>query len=207
MINMSTNTADEIIAIEWRMFDATQNRGGRAACQDDMDTFYIMRSSQLEAWNEFMRESYCDDLLEAQKQGRNLISEKYGYMMERTNPVEFEEIRDMLPPRDPEKDEIIDKICLAHTEWLDKLAKWYPHLANQGRPIHRTGDAIDVTSFETYLWGELATYSLKTIRLYAEYVEKLQDDGLNMNTMIMNNMVTKYGYSSMQAAEERLAGK
>ena len=44
------------------MFGKVQNRGGRAACQNDARTFFIMRTSQLAAWNEEMRQSYLDDL-------------------------------------------------------------------------------------------------------------------------------------------------
>ena len=37
---------DDIIDIEWNMFDKVNNAGGRAACQDDWWTFYAMRFSQ-----------------------------------------------------------------------------------------------------------------------------------------------------------------
>ena len=48
----------EIVETEWDLFDKVRNRGGRAACQDDANTFFIMRSSQLAAWTTAMRESY-----------------------------------------------------------------------------------------------------------------------------------------------------
>ena len=36
---------NRIIELEWDMFDKVTNTGGRAACQDDEWTFYVMRFS------------------------------------------------------------------------------------------------------------------------------------------------------------------
>ena len=80
---MEKNTIiNQIVDIEWVMFDKVNNIGGRASCQDEKQTFYIMRSSQLGAWNEALLGSYLEDLQQAKAEGRNPLSEKYGYMME-----------------------------------------------------------------------------------------------------------------------------
>ncbi len=195
-----------IVETEWRLFDQVQNIGGRASCQDDRTTFEIMRSSQLEAWSEQMRESYAQDLRLAQREGRNPLSEKYAYMMQRTDPAGFAAIRDRIPPRSAQKDVLIDAICAAHVAWLESLALRYPRLVGQGRAIRRQLDSLTVTSFETYLWGELATYSRQTLELYAAYVEKLRRAGKNMNEMILKNTTDQYGFASLEEAERRLAG-
>ena len=200
-----TTTVEEIVKIEWELFDQVQNIGGRAACQDDWNTFFIMRSSQLEAWSPALRESYFQDLLAARAEGRNLLTEKYAYMMERTNPAEYAQIKDQLTPRTPEKVQLLDKICPIHVAWLEALAERYPRLAGRGRAIRRSEDSPFSTSFETYLWGELSTYSVKTLRLYAAYAEQLQGEGRNLNEMVLQNTVAQYGYSSMEAAEASLA--
>ncbi len=83
--------------MEWELFDQVQNIGGRAVCQDNWSTFQIMRSSQLLPWPPELLSSYRDDLLEAKAAGRNPLSEKYGYMMERTCPEEYQKIRRLLP--------------------------------------------------------------------------------------------------------------
>lgn len=196
----------QIIETEWAMFDKVHNRGGRAACQDDRETFFLMRASQLMAWSADMQESYLADLRDAAHAGRNPLSEKYGYMMERTSPAEFAQIKAYLPPRDPEKDRLIDDICAAHVAWLEALAARYPHLTGRGRPIRREADSIASTSFETYLWGELATYSLETIRRYADYVARLQNEGKNLNEMVLQNTAAQYGYASLDEAEAHLSG-
>lgn len=200
-------TVEQIVALEWQMFDKVHNRGGRAACQDDARTFSIMRSSQLEAWTEEMRQSYWRDLQDAQAVGRNPLAEKYGYMMERTNPQEYAQIRDQLPARTPEKEALIAPICAAHVAWLEQMAERYPTLAGRGRAIRREQDSPVSTSFETYLWGELATYSLQTLRLYAAYVAQLREQGRNLNGEILLNTVRQYGYASLDEAEARLSGR
>jgi len=86
-----------IIDLEWEAFDLTQNEGGRAGCQDDWETFSIMRRSQYETWPAELLESYLSDLLTAKKEGRNLITEKYGRMMESTAPAEYAKIKDAFP--------------------------------------------------------------------------------------------------------------
>ena len=164
-----------------------------------------MRSSQLEAWSEAMCDSYYEDLLTADLQGRNPLAEKYGYMMERTNPLEFVRIKDQLPPRTAEKDAIILRLCAVHVDWLEEMAQRYPHLAGRGRPIHRSEDTPYATSFETYLWGELATYSLKTLQKYEAYVQQLEAQGRNMNLMVLENTTKQYGYASLEEAEQALA--
>ena len=85
---MKTEIIDRIIQLEWKQFDAVQNEGGRASCQDDFKTFEIMRKSQFLVWPAKVLESYEKDVLEAGKKGWNLISEKYARMIEFTNPAQ-----------------------------------------------------------------------------------------------------------------------
>ena len=194
-----------VVAIEWALFDKVQNCGGRAACQDDAKTFYIMRSSQFRAWNRELLESYKEDLLYAQAQGRNLLCEKYAYMMERTSPDEYQQIKDALPVPSLEAQYLADLICAAHVAWQEELAKRYPRLTGQGRPIRREADAPGVTSFETYLRGELLTYSVETLRLYAAYVDKSQKEKINLCEQVLRNTVLRYGYPGLETAEEHQA--
>jgi hypothetical protein len=200
-------TTNEIIQMEWKMFDAVQNRGGRADCQDDPETFRIMRGSQLDAWTEAMRVSYRNDLQKAQQAGRNLLTEKYARMMEYTVPTEYETIKNQLPPLEPGAKELIDSITAAQVKWLEDFAGQYPCVAGRGRPIHSREDSPYGTSFETYLRGELSTYSLETLQQYQAYVTTLLKDGKNLSEMILRNTAREYGYSSLDEAESILSAR
>ena len=198
-------TTNLIVNMEWELFDKVQNIGGRADCQDDRETFFLMRSSQLDAWTEEMRRSWLDDLHLARAEGRNPLAEKYGYMMERTDPVGYARISDSLPPRSPEKMELVRAICAAHLSWILALRQEYPFLTGRGRAVDCDADSLYSTSFTTYLAGELSTYSEQTLSLYLAYVQKLQTQDENLNRLILNNTVAQYGYVSLDAAEAALA--
>ena len=49
---------DQIVKMEWEAFDHVKNEGGRASCQDDWDTFSIMRKSQYFTWTDEMLTEY-----------------------------------------------------------------------------------------------------------------------------------------------------
>lgn len=196
-----------IVALEWDMFDKTQNRGGRASCQDDYDTFAIMRRSQLAVWNPPLLESYHADLTAAQSSGRNLISEKYGHMMARTDPAAHAQIAHLLPPRNPATDAQIAQICAAHVAWIEALVPQFPHLVGRGRGIRKDTDTPLSTSFETYLWGELASYSHGTVALYATFVAHAQQAGRNLNQEILQHTVAHYGYADLPSAEAFYANR
>ena len=49
------------------MFQNVRNTGGRAACQDDFETFDVMRKSQFLIWDLPLLESYWQDLQEGKR--------------------------------------------------------------------------------------------------------------------------------------------
>lgn len=193
-----------IIAIEWEMFDLVENEGGRASCQNDYRTFAIMRSSQYRCWNEMMLASYYEDLKQAKAAGRNLLSEKYARMMASTHPDEYQKIKEQLPEITADTWEKIEKITQANVEWKREMESKYPKLAGHGRPLTSAEDTPWATSFETYMRGETATYSARTIELYAEYVEQCQREGINLAERNLEEMTKQYGYQSLEQAENAL---
>lgn len=193
-----------ILEIEWRMFENVSNIGGRAVCQEDPKTFEIMRLSQTMAWSESALESYLIDLREAEKVGRNLMTEKYARMMESTSPSEYARIKHKIPPLSPETALLIDKITKISLEWESELSERFPHLHKRGRPTYSSEDTPFVTSFETYLRGELSTYSQRTLQLYYDNILRQKAENINGSEIILDNMVKRYGYSSLEEANEKL---
>ncbi len=196
----------KIIAIEWKMFQDVNNVGGRASCQDEKQTFEIMRKSQAVSWPAAALESYLEDLIEAQEQGRNLMTEKYARMMKSTSPVEYAGMEHLLPPLSPEILPLISEIAAIVIGWEEELSVKYPRLIQRGRPIHSSEDSPHVTSLETYLKGELATYSLKTLKLYHEHVLQEKANGINGSEITLAHTIKQYGFNSLEEANEKVKG-
>ena len=194
-----------IAEAEFTAFDKVKNVGGRASCQNDWDTFSIMRKSQYLTWDREMLIQYLYDFLREYQLGHNLIEEKYGRMMESTAPEEYEVMKDRFPELTPEKKNIIEEIVKLQVAWMEEFASRYPVLADNARSVHTSDDNIANTSYETYLRGEISTYSDKMLELYGRYVVEYAQAGENLAFAIMNNSVHLYGYGSLDAAERFLA--
>jgi hypothetical protein len=132
----------DILEIEWSLFNEVHNIGGRASCQDDRETFFIMRGSQFLSWNIPLLESYKKDLLAAKEMGRNPLAEKYGYMMKWTAPNEYEGIRQFLPTVSKDKQTRILRIVNIHMAWQKEIIQKYPALSRKGRRMTQ-GNGID----------------------------------------------------------------
>lgn len=198
---------EDIIQREWKMFQKVKNVGARAACQDDFATFSIMRSSQAACWSEETLESYKQDLIEAESAGRNLLSEKYGHMMASTAPAEYAEIAHLLPTIKPESIAVIEQILSIVMQWEVELEKKYPYIIAQGRPLFSREDLPGVTSLETYLKGELKTYSDTTLIYYLTDVQKSLLDNVNGSEIIMLASVKQYGFNSLEEANDTIKAR
>ena len=195
---------DQLIELEWEAFDKVRNQGGRASCQDDYDTFLIMRKSQYLEWNEELLQSFLTDLQNANLVGWNLIAEKYARMMESTEPEQYKVVADTLPIITEDKQKVIDGIVDIQVAWMEQFADEYPRAAGNARNIHSYDDNDYGTSYETYLRGELSTYSDNTLQLYGAMIVSLLKEGKNLAKLIMANTVKMYGYDSLEALEVHL---
>ena len=196
--------AYKIAKMEFEAFDKVKNEGGRASCQDDWQTFSIMRVSQYLTWSEPMLVQYIADFEAALSEGRNLITEKYARMMRSTAPEKYAEIESSLPPTDPDTEAVVNAVCSIQVTWMEEFAKDYPTLAMQARVIHTYEDTEWDTSYETYLRGELLTYSRQMLAMYAQFVVGLANSGENLAKMTMENSARLYGYKSIEQAEEQM---
>ncbi len=195
---------EEIIQREWEFFQDVHNIGGRASCQDDYETFFLQRRGQFAVFFPEVNASYLQDLKDAKARGQNPIMEKYAYMMESTDYDYYKTIEDQLPSRSQETREIIDAICLIEVSMKEEFHDKYPRLASRSRLIHTYEDTKEQTSFETYLRGELSTYSPKTLYLYGQMLTKMIHQKQNIVLLIQEQTVQGYGYSSLEEAEEKL---
>lgn len=190
----------ELLDMEWEMFTGVNNTSGRAACQDDKKTFIIMRTSQFLAWDEPTLMSYYDDVKRAAAAGRNLMTEKYARMMERTWPKEFGQLAGRLEPILEEKKQMVREILNRQMDLLKKLDAKYPKVVRRGRPLYSSEDTGQDTSTETYLYGELQTYSVATLQSYLRHIDDLQKEGRSLNEEILAITAGFYGFSSLEQA-------
>ena len=196
---------EAIIEIEWDMFQHTENLGGRASCQDDFETFYIMRGSQYANWTNDMRSCWFEFLKRSHAEGRNLVAEKYGRMMQFTNLHHYNKhIKPFVPAVPQNHYSMINTIVEAQIGWEKEFAAKYPKLSMAGRPVTSDGDLSGFTSMETYSRGELETYPPQLLNLYADYVQQLKEEGRNLSMMIQQTTVLMYGYDTIEEAEASL---
>lgn len=181
---------EEIVELELEMFLSVQSRG-HASCQDNPDGFKFYRTAGFSAWPEGVLESYLQDLLQAQKDGKNLVTIKYA-VMEGLIPKQAD---------NPLREKIVD----IEVGWVKELAHKYPYLHRRARPIEE--DSANLTSMKTYLSGELETYSDRTIELYYNHLLTSQSSNENPEEKKLLIMVKGAGYSSLEDAEAKLASK
>lgn len=174
----------KIISIEWAMFDWVNKGKGRASCQDDPETFVMMRQSQFDAWSEELIDSYLSDLLVADAKGINLIELKYIYMM---CGIRLEEFMEHANYPGKENRVITKKIMKIMNSWSEQVMREFPTLQLYSRPLSSMADYKGTVSIETYQKCELLTYSLDTLRLFYDYILQLQKEKKNLPFLILRN--------------------
>ena len=98
-------TLKKIVINEWNFFTNVNNIGKRAYCQDNSFTFIYSRLCYWNIYNDIILTSYLNDLENAKNNNRNLVTEKYAYMMQYTDPEYFNKIKKHLP-------QLYEDLCL-----------------------------------------------------------------------------------------------
>ncbi|PFG21287.1 DUF4125 family protein [Serinibacter salmoneus] len=194
--------AEEVVAQEWQQFQEVQGLDGRAQCQDDWPTFHQMRISQFLAWPLALIESYSRDLAGARSVGRNLVSEKYGRMMADTDPIAY--ARDIAPVVQELPEQRIaqqEEVVTTQVAWAADFMARYPRLGAGMRVLRTAQDTPTETSFETYLRGELGSYSGRTFAMYRAMIAGLRSEGGNLTEQILGWTVRLAGYPGLAEAE------
>lgn len=191
-----------IAKLEFKAFDKVKNEGGRASCQNDWPTFSVMRKSQYLTWSRPMLLQYLYDFSREFELGHNLITEKYGRMMESTAPEKYREIASNFPELSPTKKAVIEQIVAIQISMLEAFGEEYPNLAGNARSFHTYEDNYVNTSYETYLRGEISTYSDKMLQLYGQYVVGAYKEGKNIARMTIENTARLYGFDDLESFEK-----
>ncbi|MBN2041572.1 MAG: DUF4125 family protein [Spirochaetes bacterium] len=199
---------NHILDLEWDMFTNASSAGGRAACQDDKNTFTIMRKSQAAVWSTDTLAGYLYDLEAAAQNNINLMTIKYAHMMKITFPDEYEKIKDKLPPVSYEAQELAQEIMKYHSKWSRDAAKKYPALFSLGRPVTSSESRGNRwAAIDNYLYSELLTYSEATLKHCLYDTLKAEKEGKNLSIEILKNTARSYKFDSLEALEEVLSKK
>ncbi|MBW3087656.1 DUF4125 family protein [Bifidobacterium sp. 82T24] len=201
-INEQAHKAELIVRHEWNQFQEVNNQGGRANCQGNWPTFHQMRISQFLTWRIDLLDSYAQDLDDADANGRNLLTEKYARMMESTEPERYhKELEPSLPKLDHERVEAQEAVIRQQVQWAREFRERYPKLGEAMRVLTTDQDEIGTTSFETYLRGELGTYSDRTFHKYALMIIDLRNAGVNITEQTIATTVILGGFDGLDEAE------
>jgi hypothetical protein len=183
---------EAILAIELEMFRSVPTET-RSSCKDYPESFKLHRRVQFGVWSEDTLASYLDDLRRANGLGRNLMTYKYARM------------QNIVPPENDRP--LIGEIVKMHFRWQKEMFEKYPAFMHGARPLSSDEDTDSATSFQTYLRGELESYSERTLRLlYRDMNEKLAR-GVNMSEEVYELLVKKMGYPSLAEVERSLADR
>ena len=188
---------DEILEEEWNYFSNLNNIGGRADCQDNREDFIIMRKAQWLTFNEETLLSYLEDL----NSKNNPPFQKYGQMMKYNSPKEYEKIKNLLEQPSSQKLDLVEKIMEIYMKWEEEFFKAYPIFSSMGRPLYSKQDDDEDTSIETYLRGELLSYSEKTLALYLKYILEMKNKNINLAVKNMDNLASMQGFENSQDVE------
>ncbi len=177
---------DEIIQRELVMFLSVSSVA-QSPCQQHPEQFELHRRAQFSCWSKETLASYLQDLTKAWETGANLMTLKYARM------------DNLIPPlnTNPLMDTILGHQCA----WQQSMIEKYPGIMTGGRPLSRKEDSEMMTSFETYLRGELETYSDSTLALLNKDILDKHAQGISMAEEIYTWLVKEMGYGSLDEAE------
>ncbi|MGN1059485.1 MAG: DUF4125 family protein, partial [Clostridia bacterium] len=150
---------------------------------------------------------YLNDHRVATCTGANLIEQKYAYMMQYTDPSYYnEKLAPFLPHISEAKRSAVEAIAAIYEVWYRQVRNNYPFFTGRGRP--ETDEAGEgMTSVNTYLRGELLSYSENTLSLLLSMIKRMNSHGENQICAIYNEIARSYGYASLDDAENLLKAR
>ena len=122
--------------------------------------------------------------------------------MKYNSPQEYEKVKNILENPSKNKITLIEKIMSIYMKWEEEFFKKYPIFSSMGRPLYSTEDNNIETSIETYLKGELLSYSEKTLQLYLKYIIEMKEKNINLAIKNMDNLASMQGFKKSDEVEE-----
>ena len=175
-----------IVELELEMF-LTVPADGSYSCQQDPAGFRLHRKAQFSIWSEDTLQSYQNDLTRAKADSINLMTIKYGRM------------QNIIPRQN--LNPLIEDLIAEQSSWQAEMIRKYPRLMAGARHQSQPDESTNDTSFETYLKGELETYSDTTLELLHRDMVQLDKTGGNGSEKIYDYLVKEMGYDSLAAAD------
>lgn len=169
---------DKIANYEWDMLLATRSNQKHLECKNNKYMFLLMRRSQWNVYPLDIQASYLRDIHKALGERRNLMIEKYGYMMEDTAPAAYEQIKNELPAKTPNKIALVTELLTYHKAWYEEAKTIVPKTVTLGRSV--SADGTNDTPIDTYLKGEFFTYSEDTLQRLVAYAKAMNQIGTNL---------------------------
>ena len=121
--------------------------------------------------------------------------------MKYNSPEEYEKVKVILESPSKNKITLVEKIMSIYMEWEEEFFKKYPIFSSMGRPLYSTEDDNIETSIETYLRGELLSYSEKTLKLYLDYIIDNKEKNINLAIKNMDNLAKIQGFNDSDDVE------
>lgn len=194
-----------IAEAEWTMFTSVNSHTQNAPSQEEKAAFTGTRRAQFEAWSEEAVTAYWNDIRRAKAENRNLVLEKYIFMMKSTMPCHYQQAAHLVTEPTGEKRDLVEELTRRLVDQTVSLFAAYPYVAGTGRPVHSSEDDAQNTSIETYQRGELSTYSTETLRALLEHLNALEAEDVLLSKQILENTVKCSGYDSLESAEAATA--
>ena len=173
--------------------------------QDDPETFFYHATKPFCTVDRGTHRLRAGGYGRAHEQGRNLVMEKYAWMMASTAPEQFKKLHHFLIDPTLAGEQWSDAIVKQQLAWMEEYQAKYPVLASGNRLLYSSEDTPYDTSFQTYLLGELRTYSDSTLHTYWQFINELKKEGKSLALLTMEAEVKAYGYEGLDAAEKALS--
>ena len=97
-----------ITEAEWTMFSSVNSSS--APSQEEKDAFTGTRRGQFAAWSREAVTAYWHDIRRAQAEGRNLVLEKYVFMMKSTMPRHYQQAAHLVTEPTGEKWDLVEEL-------------------------------------------------------------------------------------------------